>query len=66
MRSAQGLNGGLYNDPGLAGVVYHTVKFCDYYGFEYAQLKEELSVPPLKLESDGARSRRTRCTWRRW
>lgn len=45
----------LYNDPGLAGVVYHTVKFCDYYGFEYAQLKEELSVPLLKLESDGTR-----------
>ena len=45
----------LYNDPGLAGVIYHTVKFCDYYGFEYAQLKEELSVPLLKLESDGTR-----------
>lgn len=45
----------LYNDPGLAGVVYHTVKFCDYYGFEYAQLKEELSVPFLKLESDGTK-----------
>lgn len=45
----------LYNDPGLQGVVYHTVKFCDYYGFEYAQLKEELSVPLLKLESDGTR-----------
>ncbi|MGM9578723.1 MAG: acyl-CoA dehydratase activase [Evtepia sp.] len=45
----------LYNDPSLAGVVYHTIKFCDYYGFEYAGLKDQLSVPLLKLESDGTR-----------
>ena len=42
----------LYNDPHLQGVIYHTVKFCDYYGFEYSQLRKELSVPLLKLESD--------------
>ena len=45
----------LYNSPDLAGVVYHTVKFCDYYGFEYADLKERLPVPILKIESDGTR-----------
>jgi predicted CoA-substrate-specific enzyme activase len=45
----------LYNRPGLQGVVYHTVKFCDYYGFEYADLKEKLTVPLLKLESDGTK-----------
>lgn len=45
----------LYNDPSLVGVVYHTIKFCDYYGFEYAGLKDQLSVPLLKLESDGTR-----------
>ena len=43
----------LYDSPDLAGVVYHTIKFCDYYGFEYADLKEKLTVPVLKIESDG-------------
>ncbi len=42
----------LVNDPHLQGVIYHTVKFCDYYGFEYSQLRRELTVPMLKLESD--------------
>lgn len=26
----------LYLDPNLKGIIYHTIKFCDYYGFEYA------------------------------
>ena len=43
----------LYDTPDLAGVVYHTIKFCDYYGFEYADVKEKLTVPVLKIESDG-------------
>ena len=43
----------LYDSPDLAGVVYHTIKFCDYYGFEYADVKEKLTVPVLKIESDG-------------
>ena len=42
----------LYNDPHLSGVIYHTVKFCDYYGFEYSELRRHLTVPLLKLESD--------------
>ncbi len=42
----------LYNDPDLRGVIYHTVKFCDYYGFEYSRLRHELSVPMLKVETD--------------
>lgn len=42
----------LTEDPLLVGIVYHTVKFCDYYGFEYAQLKKQLSLPILKIESD--------------
>ena len=45
----------LYNAPDLAGVVYHTIKFCDYYGFEYADIKEKLNVPIVKIESDGTR-----------
>lgn len=39
-------------DPHLKAVIYHTVKFCDYYGFEYSALRHELTVPMLKLESD--------------
>ena len=39
-------------DPNLKGVIYHTVKFCDYYGFEYARLRQECTAPMLKLESD--------------
>ena len=42
----------LYNDPDLRGVIYHTVKFCDYYGFEYSHLRHELSLPMLKVETD--------------
>ena len=43
----------LYNTPGLEGVVYHTLQFCDYYGFEYAGLRSQFPVPLLKIESDG-------------
>ena len=42
----------LVNDPHLKAVIYHTVKFCDYYGFEYSHLRRELTQPMLKLESD--------------
>ena len=42
----------LTEDLRLRGIIYHTVKFCDYYGFEYADLKKECSVPILKIESD--------------
>jgi len=45
----------LYEDPGLAGVIYHTIKFCDFYGFEYARLKGALDVPLLKVETDYTR-----------
>ena len=38
--------------PHLKGVIYHTIKFCDYYGFEYANLKQTGSLPFLKLETD--------------
>ena len=42
----------LYNHPNLKGIIYHTVKFCDFYGFEYARVKREAAVPLLKIESD--------------
>lgn len=34
-----------------SGLIYHTVKFCDYYGFEYKSLKSG-EVPILKIETD--------------
>ena len=42
----------LYLDPNLKGIFYHTIKFCDYYGFEYASIKKEIKVPLLKIETD--------------
>ena len=42
----------LYNDPDLKGIIYHTVKFCDFYSFEYADIKNHIDVPLLKIESD--------------
>jgi len=42
----------LTEDPNLRGVVYNTVKFCDFYGFEYGELRESLQVPLLKIETD--------------
>ncbi|MDO4339288.1 MAG: acyl-CoA dehydratase activase [Eubacteriales bacterium] len=42
----------LYNNPDLKGIIYHTVKFCDFYSFEYAEVKNHAAVPILKIESD--------------
>lgn len=36
----------------LDGLIYHTVKFCDHYAYEYAFLKNTLDLPILKLETD--------------
>jgi len=41
----------LINSPYLKGVIYHTVKFCDHYGYEYAELANK-GLPILKVESD--------------
>ena len=45
----------LFLDPKLRGIVYHTIKFCDYYGFEYASMDKDLAVPLLKIETDFTR-----------
>jgi len=42
----------LTEDPNLAGIIYNTVNFCDFYTYEYAQLKATLKVPILKIETD--------------
>ncbi len=36
----------------LDGILYHTVKFCDNFSFEYADFKKTLSVPLLQIETD--------------
>lgn len=45
----------LADDPSLRGIVYHTMKFCDYYAPEYAELARSAEVPLLKIESDFTR-----------
>jgi predicted CoA-substrate-specific enzyme activase len=42
----------LWNDPALSGIIYLTIKFCDYYGAEYADIRSRISIPLLKIESD--------------
>lgn len=42
----------LLEHPNLKGIVYNTVKFCDYYGFDHADLMDHASIPILKLETD--------------
>lgn len=41
----------LLNNENLAGIVYHTIKFCDYYCFEYTKLADS-KIPILKVETD--------------
>ena len=41
----------LLNNENLAGIVYHTIKFCDYYCFEYTKLADS-KIPILKIETD--------------
>ncbi len=43
----------LISAPGQHGVIYHTMKFCDYYGFEYLEAAQTSEVPMLKIETDG-------------
>ena len=39
----------------LDGILYHTVKFCDSYSYEYADFKEHLDVPILLIETDSTK-----------
>ncbi|MCC5439649.1 acyl-CoA dehydratase activase [Clostridium botulinum] len=36
----------------ISGIIYNTVKFCDYYSFEYASIKKKINIPILKIETD--------------
>lgn len=37
---------------GLAAIVYHSVRFCDFYSTEYAEIRRMSDLPILKIESD--------------
>ena len=39
-------------DPRPDGIIYHTVKFCDIYSYEYAAFKAEGELPMVKIETD--------------
>ncbi len=43
-----------FHEEGERGIVYHTMKFCDYYGFEYAEALKMSEVPLVKIETDGS------------
>lgn len=42
----------LIDHPHLKGIIYNTVKFCDFYGFDYENLRNQTALPLLKIESD--------------
>ena len=44
-----------FTDPNLRGIIYHTIKFCDYYELEYLHIKEAAAFPVVKLETDYTR-----------
>lgn len=37
---------------GIDGVIFHSVKFCDYYGFDFSYIKAQTQVPILEIETD--------------
>ena len=42
----------LTESPDIRGILYHTVKFCDYYAFEYEKLRRSTDLPIMKFETD--------------
>jgi len=36
----------------FSGVIYNTIKFCDFYNYEFADLKDETDMPVTKIETD--------------
>lgn len=41
----------LAENENCAGIIYNTIKFCDYYDFEYSRLKN-LKTPIIRIETD--------------
>ena len=40
------------NDPAALGTICHTVKFCDYYSFQYRHMRKTREEHLLKIETD--------------
>ena len=34
------------------GILYHTIKFCDIYAYEYVSLRDDASIPTVQVETD--------------
>lgn len=45
----------LFEDPNLRAVLYHTVRFCDFYDIEFASHDAVDSIPMLHIEDDFTR-----------
>ncbi len=45
----------ILDDPHLRGIIYHTVRFCDYYSREYSDIAQQSATPSLRIESDFTR-----------
>lgn len=43
--------GMIVENENCAGIIYSTIKFCDYYDFEYSRLKN-LKTPIIRIETD--------------
>ncbi|MBR0085360.1 MAG: 2-hydroxyacyl-CoA dehydratase, partial [Lachnospiraceae bacterium] len=39
-------------DKDAEGIIYHTVKFCDYYHFRFKEMTEDKKMHVLKIETD--------------
>ena len=42
----------IFENPYLRGVIYHTVKFCDYYSLDFRETQKCCPWPIMKLETD--------------
>ncbi len=40
------------NKENIKGIIYHTIKFCDYYSFDYTYFKNNIDIPILKIDTD--------------
>lgn len=41
----------LFENENCVGIIYHAIKFCDYYDFEYSKL-HNVKIPIIRIETD--------------
>ena len=44
----------LYSDEKIKGIIYHNIKFCDFYGFEEMSVRNFANAPYINIETDGS------------